>query len=432
MSKEYNTHNEDILSGVLSKPEISQPLIRPSTISSNTQTLLDQLIKANPNFSMNSYKNKPSFLMSQEKTPIKADKPNNKCQTITIKGNVGQIHLNLNPKILTPKIAQNPDGTYFINSTITLSDICEELQTQLTNITSIIDTKPFNPEKLKTAYETLKKLIILKGIKIKDSDSKYDLQKFLVFLNILYKKITYNPLFTDDFLSDINYKNNFEEEIITTITTITNDKYSDLNKYKQLVEKYYSIPSQVKLSNLRKQMFFLDKTLTDLITSLLDRITKSNLPDINILKSTMKLYVYGNITTLPGTHQNPNNNDEDDKGYLQQKFLKMEISQYKPSEKLKKIFEKIFLNPENACITTGSEDKTKWIIPDTLFTPIAEKISLNQEIKTNILADRNQDKVCTVMGGRKSRKLKSRKSRKSKNPRRTKRRPKRKTRRAKK
>ena len=68
-----------------------------------------------------------------------------------------------------------------------MSDICEELQTQLTNITSIIDTKPFNPEKLKTAYETLKKLIILKGIKITDSDSKYDLQKFLVFLNILYK-----------------------------------------------------------------------------------------------------------------------------------------------------------------------------------------------------------------------------------------------------
>jgi hypothetical protein len=417
MSKEYNTHNVDILSGVLSKPEISQPLIRPiktlspstlspSTLSPSTQTFLNELIKKNPNFSMNSYKNKPSFLMSQEKTPIKADKPNNKCQTITItiKGNVGQIHLNLNPKILTPKIAQHPDGTYFIDSTITLSDICEELKTQLTNITSIIYTNPFNPfnpEKLKTAYETLKKLIILKGIKIRDSD----LQKFLVFLNTLYKQNTKNPLFTDDFLSDINYKNNFEEEIITTITTITNDKYGDFNKYKQLVEKYYSIPSQVKLSDLKKQMFFLDKTLEDLITSLLDRITTSNLPDINILKSTMILYVYGNITTLPGTPQNPNNNDEDDKGYLQQKFLEMKISQYKPSEKLKEIFEKIFQKPENACITTNSEDKTKWIIPDTLFTPIAEKIGLDRPIKANILANRKQDKVCTVSGGRKSRKL---------------------------
>ena len=263
MSKEfYDTHNENILSGVLSKPEISQPIIRPrkllspNTLSPNTQTLLDQLIKKNPNFSMNSYKNKTTFLMSPEKTPIKADKPNNKCQSITIKDNVGKIHLNITPKILTPKIDQNTDDTYFINSTITLSDICEQLKTQLTNITSIIDTKPFNPEKLKTAYETLKKLIILKGIKIKDSDSTYDLQKFLVFLNTLYKKITNNPLFTDDFLLDINYKNNFEEEIITTITTITNDKYSDFNKYKQLVEKYYSIPSHVKLSNLRKQMFF--------------------------------------------------------------------------------------------------------------------------------------------------------------------------------
>lgn len=397
----YGRHDLDALSAAVSTQEKKQQLfpqkqIQRQPLSSQSQTLLNQIKKTNPDFSMNSYKKNNTFLISPQIGNVRTDNPNNNCNIITIRdkiGKSGKVLITFSPKILTPKIEEDAQGKYFIDPNVVLGNVCIQLKTQLENIASIINSKPFNPETLKTAYKTLKDLVLLKGIKITDRNSQYDLQFFLGFLNNFYERSTNTPLFPEGFLSNINNKNNLVTQIIT-----------DKNDYKKLVEKYYSIPSLYK-SGYKKEMFLIDKTLEDLFTRLLEQIKNSNASDENILKATMKLYMYGNKITLPGTPQKPNNNDEEDKGYLQQKFLEMEIEQYKPSEKLKEIFLTILSNPENACITTGSEEKVKWLIPETLFTPIANKISLDRKIKANILDNRNQNKGCNIMGGQKTRKL---------------------------
>ena len=164
----YGRHDLDALSAAVSNQEKKQQLF-PQTqtqrqpLSSQAQTLLNQIKKTNPDFSMNSYKKNNTLLISPQIKNVRTNNSNNNCNIITIRdklGKSGKVLITFSPKILTPEIEQDAQGKYFIDPNVVLSNVCIQLKTQLENIASIINSKPFNPATLKTAYVTLKDSII--------------------------------------------------------------------------------------------------------------------------------------------------------------------------------------------------------------------------------------------------------------------------------